>query len=121
MEYITGWVTVLGLLATSALYVMNLLSPLQGERRLSVHCAIGKFTLAATVTHLLSVSFEGFNNIAIWVSVGLIFATIATGFVLSYLPDAGGIRYHIRSIHPALIVAIIITVIHHVLVVLEIL
>ena len=119
MEYITGWATVLGLIATGALYVMNVLSPLQGERRLRVHCAIGKLTLVATVAHLLSISFDGFNDIAIWASVALIFLTGGTGIVLSYLPDAGGIRFHIRSIHPALIVAIIITVIHHVLVTLE--
>lgn len=120
MEYITGWATVLGLLATSALYVMNVLSPLQGERRLWVHSAIGKLTLVATVAHLLSISFDGFNDIAIWVSAGLILVTVGMGLLLYNLPDAGKIRYHARSIHPVLIIAIIIAVTHHILVVLEI-
>jgi hypothetical protein len=121
MEYITGWVIVLGLIATSFLVVMNMLNPVQSEKRVWVHCAIGKFTLVATGAHLLSISFDGFNDIAIWASVVLIFVTIATGLVLSYLPDVGGIRFHIRSIHPALILVIIITVIHHILVTLAIL
>ena len=120
MEYITGWATVLGLLAASALYVMNTMSPQQGDRRLWTHCTIGKLTLVATVAHLLSMPFDGFNSFAIWSAVGLIFITIATGIILNYIPDAGGVRYHARSIHPALIIAIIIAVSHHVLVVLEI-
>ncbi len=120
MEYITGWATVLGLLAAGALYVMNTMNPQQGERRIGVHCAIGKLTLFVMVAHLLSMPFDGFNDFAIWSAVGLIFLTIGTGLILSYIPDVGGFRYHARSIHPALLVAIIIAVAHHVLVVLEI-
>ena len=120
MEYITGLATVLGLLAAGALYVMNTMSPQQGERRLWSHCTIGKLTLVSTVAHLLSMPFDGFNSFAIWSAVSLIFITIATGIILSYIPDAGGMRYHARSIHPALIIAIIIAVSHHLLVVLEI-
>jgi len=41
--------------------------------------------------------------------------------ILSYLPGAGAFRYHARSIHPALIIAIAIAVAHHAMVVLEIL
>ena len=120
MEYISGWVTVLGLLAAGALYVMNMMNPQQGERRIWTHCTIGKLTLVATMAHLLSMPFDGFNSFAIWSAVGLIFITIATGIILNYIPESGGIRYHARSIHPVLIIAIIIAVSHHVLVVLEI-
>lgn len=120
MEYFTGWTTVLGLVVTTALYVMNTLNPQQGERRIWTHCTIGKLTLVATVAHLLSMPFDGFYDFAIWSAVGLIFLTIGTGLILCYIPDAGGIRYHARSIHPALIIAIVIAVAHHVLVVLEI-
>jgi len=120
MEYITGWATALGLMAASVLYVMNTMNPQQGERRIWIHCTIGKLTLVATVAHLLSMPFDGFNGFAVWSAVGLIFLTIATGIVLSYIPNAGWIRYHSRSLHPALIIAIIIAVAHHVLVVLDI-
>lgn len=120
MEFITGWAIILGLAATSSLAVMNYLNPLQGERRMWAHCAIGKFTMVATVAHLLSVPFEGFDNVAIWISTGLVFVTAGTGMMLSYIHGARAIRYHARSIHPALIIAIAIAVAHHVMVVLEI-
>ncbi len=121
MEYITGWVTVLGLIATSSLVVMNMVNPLQGESRLWAHCTLGMLTLVATVIHLLSMPFEGFNDISIWATAALIFATVLTGLVIKYLPGLGNIRYHLRSIHPVLIVAIIISVIRHILVTLDIL
>ncbi len=121
MDYITGWATVLGLIATSALVVMNYVNPLQGERRLWVHCAIGKLLLVTTAAHLLSNPFEGFKDIATWATAILIFATIGTGIVLSYVPGLGKVRYYIRSVHPVLIVAIGISVIRHVLVTLDIL
>jgi hypothetical protein len=121
MEFITGWAIVLGLAATSSLALMNYLNPLQGEGRMWVHCAIGKFTMVATVAHLLSVPFNGFDNFAIWTSTFLVFVTAGTGMILSYLPESGAIRYHAKSIHPALIIAIAIAVAHHVMVALEIL
>ena len=121
MDYITGWVTLLGLIATGSLAVMNYVNPLQGERRLWVHCAIGKLLFMTTAAHLLSIPFEGFNDIATWATALLIFATIGTGIVLSYVMGLGKVRYYIRSVHPVLIVAIIISVIRHVLVTLDIL
>jgi len=121
LDYFTGWVTVLGLIATGSLVVMNLVNPLQGERRLWVHCAIGKLLLVTTVAHLRSIPFEGFNDIATWATALLIFATIGTGIVLSYFPGLGKVRYYIRSVHPVLIVAIGISAIRHILVTLDIL
>ena len=121
MEFITGWGIVLGLAATSSLALMNYLNPLQGERRMRVHRAIGKFTMVATVAHLLSVPFNGFDNFAICTSTFLVFVTAGTGMILSYLPESGAIRYHAKSIHPALIIAIGIAVAHHAMVALEIL
>lgn len=121
MEFITGWVIVLGLAATGSLALMNYLNPLQGEGRMWAHRAIGKFTMVATASHLLSVPFNGLDNVAIWTSTALVFVTAGTGMILSYIPGAGAIRYHARSIHPALIIAIAIAVAHHVMVVLEIL
>jgi hypothetical protein len=121
MEFITGWAIVLGLAATSSLALMNYLNPLQGDGRMWAHRAIGKFTMVATVAHLLSVPFNGFDNFAIWTSIFLVFVTAGTGMILSYLPESGAIRYHAKSIHPALIIAIAISVAHHVMVALEIL
>jgi hypothetical protein len=73
------------------------------------------------VAHLLSVPFNGFDNFAICTSTFLVFVTAGTGMILSYLPESGAIRYHAKSIHPALIIAIGIAVAHHAMVALEIL
>ena len=121
MDFITGWAIVMGLAATSSLALMNYLNPLQGEKRMRAHRAIGKFTMVATVAHFLSVPFNGFDNVAIWTSTFLVFVTAGTGMIISYIPGAGAIRFHARSIHPALIIAIAIAVAHHAMVVLEIL
>jgi predicted exporter len=119
--YLTGWLTFIGLAYTTALYAMNMLNPAQKESRVWLHCTVGKLTLVTTLVHLISFPFDGFNYVAIWSAVGLIFITIGTGVILSYLPDAGKIRFHARSIHPALMVGIAVGVIHHVLVQLGIL
>jgi hypothetical protein len=119
--FISGWLTFLGLTYTTTLFVLNVVRPAQKEGRVWLHCTVGKLVLVTTMVHLLSIPFTGFNYLAIWSAVGLIFITIGTGVILSYLPDAGKIRFHARSIHPALMVGIAIAVMHHVLVQLGIL
>jgi hypothetical protein len=114
--FISGWLTFLGLAFTTTLYVLNMVEPAQKEGRVWLHCTVGKLMLVATLVHLFSIPFTGFDYLAIWSAVGLIFITIGTGVILSYLPDAGKIRFHARSIHPALMVGIGVAVVHHMLV-----
>ena len=113
--HLSGWITVLGLAYTTALYLMNMINPLQDDSRVFVHCMIGKFTFVSMLVHMATVPSLGFNQIPIWSAVGLIFLTVGTGVVLSYLPDAKNIRFHARSIHPALVVGIAVAAIHHIL------
>lgn len=112
----SGWIMFIGLLYTTSLLLMNLYNPAQKESRVTIHCAIGKLTLASMLVHIAKTPFKGFNSVAIWSAVGLIFITVGTGLVLSYLPEAGKIRFHARSIHPALMVGIWIVVVHHILI-----
>ena len=114
--HLSGWLTVLGLGITTSLFIMNYVNPAQGEGRIGFHCAVGKLTLVTTLVHIYVYPFNGFNSFPIWSAVGLIFITIGTGAVLSYLPDAGKIRFHARSFHPALMVGIAVAVVHHILV-----
>jgi predicted exporter len=118
--YLSGWLTVLGLAFTTALFVMNYYNPKQGERRIWLHCTVGKLTLVTTLVHIYVYPFDGFKSFAIWSAVGLILITIGTGVILSYLPDAGKIRFQARSFHPALMVGIAVAMIHHILVQLSI-
>ncbi len=113
--HLSGWITVLGLAYTTALYLMNMYSPLQEDNRVTVHCVIGKFTFVSMLVHIATVPSLGFDQVAIWSAVGLVFLTVGTGVILSYLPDAGNLRFHARSIHPALMVGIAVAVIHHIL------
>lgn len=117
-SYISGWLTFLGLVFTTALYIMNMVNPVQGEKRVEIHCTVGKLMLVMTLVHILSYPFTGFNNFGLWSAIGLIFITIGTGVILSYLPEAGKIRFHARSLHPALIVGIAVPVVYHILVLL---
>lgn len=114
--FVSGWLTFIGLVYTTALYMLNMLTPTQKERRVWLHCTVGKLIVVTTLVHLFSFQFEGFKYVALWSAVGLIFITIGTGMILSYLPDAGKIRFHARSIHPVLMVGIAVAVVHHMLV-----
>ena len=120
ITYLPGWLTVLGLAFTTALIILNYVNPLQGEGRVEIHCTVGKLTLVTTLIHIYVYQFNGVQNLAIWSAVGLIFITIGTGVILSYLPDAGKIRFQARSFHPALMVGIAAAVLHHILVQLSI-
>ncbi len=115
MEHLSGWLTVLGILVSSVLYFQNKYNPQQSEDRVSIHCAAGKVTLLPLIWHITRFPFTGFNELGIWSAVGLIFITIGTGVILSYIPDAGNLRFHARSLHPALLVGIVIAVLHHIL------
>ncbi len=119
--YLSGWLTVLGLAFTTALFVMNHVNPPQGEGRIRIHCAVGILTLVTTLVHIYVYPFDGFKSFAIWSAVGLIFITVGTGVILSYMPDAGKIRFQARSFHPALMVGIAVAVVHHILIQLGIL
>ncbi len=112
--HITGWLTILGLVATSLLFVLNHLDPQQGTRRIMIHCAVGKFTLITVGAHIWGRYTTGFTEVAIWLAVGLILITIATGLTLKYLPNTGKIRFLARSVHPVLMVGIVMAVAHHI-------
>lgn len=112
---LAGWITVLGLAYTTALYLMNIYMPSQDNGRVTIHCTVGKLTLVSMLVHIFSKPFNGFNQLAIWSAVGLVFITIGTGVILSYIPEAGNLRFHARSVHPALMVGIAVAVIHHIL------
>lgn len=117
---LTGWVTILGLTYSTALYWINMVSPRQDNNRVTVHCTVGKISFASMLLHIIKSPSLNFDQIAIWSAIGLVFITVGTGVVLSYLPEAGKLRFHARSIHPALMVGIAVAAIHHILVILDI-
>ena len=119
---IFGWLSLLGILYATLLFFWNIFNPYQRERRLYLHCNISKFTIPTIAAHLLSQPLDGIKNEwVIWSGLGLYLVIMVSGMILMYLPKAGGIRYNARAIHPALLLGLGASLIHHVLSMLEIL
>jgi hypothetical protein len=111
-----GWLTFTGILLSTLLFFQNLLKPEQDKSRVNLHCTLGKLTILTLAGHLLSQPIAGWSqNWSIWSGLGLYLIIMASGIVLLYIPDAGVLRYHARSIHPALVVGLAIALIHHIL------
>lgn len=122
VTHIFGWLSLIGVAYASILYFWNIFSPAQKETRIHLHCNISKLIIPTILAHLLSQPITGFSEQwVIYAGLGLYLIIITSGVVLLYLPDAGGLRYHARSIHPALLIGLAISLIHHVLTGLEIL
>ena len=115
MNHIFGWLSFLGILYATSLLLWNMLNPYQKKRRVNIHCTISKITIPTIAAHLLSQEITGFNDWIIWSGLGMYLIIIASGIVLMYLPEAGKLRYHARSIHPALMVGLVVSLIHHIL------
>jgi hypothetical protein len=113
---IFGWLSLLAIAYAAILYLLNILNPNQEENRIHLHCNISKLTIPTIITHLLSQPKHKLSEQwVIWTGFGLYLIIIASGIVLLYLPDAGSLRYHARSIHSALFVGLAVSLIHHVL------
>ncbi len=120
--HIFGWLSLIGVAYASILYFWNILNPAQKENRVHLHCNISKLTLPTIAAHLLSQPISGLSEQwVIWSGLGCYLIIIASGIVLLYMPNAGMLRYHARSIHPALLIGLGISLIHHVLTGLKIL
>ena len=115
MNNIYGWLSLLGILYATSLLIQNMLNPHQKTKRVNLHCTISKLTIPTIAAHLLSQKITGINDWITWSGLGIYLIIIASGIVLMYLPDAGKLRYHARSIHPALMVGLAVSLTHHIL------
>lgn len=116
MIRVFGWLTFTGVSISTLLYLQNLLQSKQTERRVNIHCTVGKLTILTLAGHLLSQPISGIaDNFSIWTGLGLYLIIMASGIVLLYLPESGSVRYHARSVHPALVVGLAFTLTQHIL------
>ena len=121
LQNIFGWISLIGILYATSLFILNLLNPHQKKQRVNLHCTTSKITIPTIAAHLLSQEITGFTDWIIWSGLGMYLIIISSGIVLMYLPNAGKLRYHARSIHPALMIGLGVSLIHHVLTILGIL
>ncbi len=110
---LSGWLTLIGVIDGILFYIWNLFNPAQSERRVKIHGYIGLASLVPLLIHLLSLPDIAFSNWLIWAGVGFFFIILGTGVILLYLPNAGGLRYHARSFHPALLVGLLLIILYH--------
>jgi hypothetical protein len=111
-----GWISLLGIVYTSLLYIWNIFYPVQEEKRVNFHCTIGKISIVTISGHLLFQPLSEIKeNMIVWLGLGMYLIIIVSGIVLHYLPDAGGLRFHARSIHSALVAGLSISIALHLL------
>ncbi|MFC1802512.1 hypothetical protein ACFL0D_00935 [Thermoproteota archaeon] len=114
-----GWIGLIGVALGVIFYTWNKVSPSQDGKRVKIHCYISLVSFFSTLGHLFSTSLDGWSiEWVIWSGFGPFMIVIASGIILLYLPDTRGLRYHARSVHPALVVVVAIILLNHVLVVL---
>ncbi len=108
-----GWFTAAAVLASASLYVLNRVAPPQGEARVRVHCVVGLASVALALIEVAGGWGElGFDGS---VAMGLLLVTASSGMILRFLPKAGVVRYHAASLHPAIVVALLLALLAQIL------
>jgi hypothetical protein len=90
----------------ASLYVLNRVKPAQSETRVQGHCLIG-FTAFVVGSIYIYFVYTGLDWFKI-TTIGLLVSIVVTGSILKYLHGAGSIRFHSSSLHPALVLSLII-------------
>ncbi|OGD48029.1 hypothetical protein A3K69_08590 [Candidatus Bathyarchaeota archaeon RBG_16_57_9] len=107
-----GWVTAAAVLASSSLYVLSRVAPPQSEARVRAHCAVGLASVALALMEA-ALSWDGRLGFSGGAALGLLLITVSSGMILRFLPEAGVIRYHAASLHPAIVVALLVALLAH--------
>ncbi len=112
----SGWLALAAVLASSSLYAVNRLAPTLSRRFMRLHCLAGFASVAFTLLHAaynldsLAGDWNGLTNL------GLVLVIAGSGTLLRYVPDAGTYRFHSATLHPALTLALLVSLLFHVLV-----
>lgn len=110
-----GWLAFAAVLVSSMLYVVNRLAPTLSERYMGLHCLAGLASVAFTVLHALYNWESLAGNLGGLTNLGLVLVIAGSGMLLRYVPNAGSIRFHSATLHPALVLALLVSAIFHVL------
>jgi hypothetical protein len=110
-----GWLGLAAVLASSTLYAFNRLVPGLSMRYMRFHCYAGFASVVFTVLHSaynwesLAGDWNGLTNL------GLVLVVAGSGMLLRYVPDAGVYRFHSATLHPALVLALLVSMLFHIL------
>jgi len=110
-----GWLAFVSVLASSTLYAVNRLAPGLSEGYMRFHCYAGFTSVAFSVLHALynleslAGDWSGMTNL------GLVLVIAGSGMLLRHAPDAGSYRFHSATVHPALVLALLVSILFHAL------
>jgi len=111
----SGWLALAAVLASSSLYAVNRLAPPLSRGYMRLHCLAGFASVAFTAIHAvyslesLARDWGGLTNL------GLVLVIAGSGALLRYVPDAGQYRFHSATLHPALALALLVSLLFHVI------
>jgi len=112
---VSGWLGLAAVLASSTLYAVNRVAPGLSEGYMRFHCYAGLASLAFTVLHAVYnwESLAGDWNCL--TNLGLVLVIAGSGMLLRHVPDAGSFRFHSATLHPALVLALLVSLFFHVI------
>jgi hypothetical protein len=99
-------------LATASLFVLNRVAPRQTETRIRTHCVIGLASVVLTAAYYVA-DLSGSASFSSGAFIGLLLLTAGSGMLLRLVPDAAELRYHAASFHPAIVVALLLALLAH--------
>ena len=111
----SGWLALTTVLASSSLYTVNRLAPPLSRGFMRLHCLAGLASVAFTLLHAaynlgsLAGDWSGLTNL------GLVLVIAGSGTLLRYVPDADPYRFHSATLHPALVMALLVSMLFHVI------
>jgi len=100
--------------ASSSLYALTRVAPGLSARYMRVHCVTGLASVAFTAIHA-AYSLGSAGAYGALTNLGLALVIAGTGALLRYVPDAGPYRFHSATLHPALALALLVSLLIHVL------
>jgi hypothetical protein len=112
----SGWLALAAVLTSSSLYAVNRVAPPLSKKYMRLHCLTGFTSVVFTLLHAaynidsLAGDWSGLTNL------GLVLVIAGSGTLLRYVQDAGPYRFHSATLHPALTLALLVSLFFHVLV-----
>jgi hypothetical protein len=110
-----GWLGLAAVLASSTLYAVNRVAPGLSEGYMRFHCYAGFASVVFTALHAaynLESLTGDWNGLT---TLGLVLVIAGSGMLLKYVPDAGSFRFHSATLHPALVLALLVSLVFHIL------
>ena len=111
---VSGALGLAAVLVSASLFAVNRAAPGLSPGFMKIHCLSG---LAAVLFALIH---AWFTLPAAWnwselMNLGLVLVIAGSGMLLRHVPEAGALRHQSASLHPALVLALLVSLVFHIL------